>query len=148
MHEVSVGEIARRAGTSRITVYNRFGSKAGLIEALMRSAEAAPSPERLDPREALRQHVAASSSRWAAEAAVHRHLPPGSARPQAEVERRLAERLAAADELRPGCSIREAEDVIGAATSFATFDRLHGDGRRSVAAVAEILHRLAATVLV
>ncbi|HEX2648269.1 MAG TPA: TetR family transcriptional regulator, partial [Candidatus Dormibacteraeota bacterium] len=28
----SVGEIARRAGVSRITVYNRFGSRARVLE--------------------------------------------------------------------------------------------------------------------
>ena len=33
----------------------------------------------------------------------------------------LAERLAASDQLRPGCSLREAEDVIGAITSFPVF---------------------------
>jgi hypothetical protein len=59
----------------------------------------------------------------------------------------LAERLAASDELRPGCSIKEAEDVIGALTSFEVFDRLSKDGRRSPAAVAEILGRLASGIL-
>ena len=61
--------------------------------------------------------------------------------------RPLAERLADEDELRPGCSIKEAEDVIAALTSFAVFDRLHRDGRRSAAAVTEILGRLAGGIL-
>jgi hypothetical protein len=52
------------------------------------------------------------------------------------------------DELRPGCSIKEAEDVIAALTSFEIFDRLYKDGRRSPAAVAEILARLASGILV
>jgi hypothetical protein len=63
------------------------------------------------------------------------------------VSRQLAERLAANDELRPGCSIKEAEDVIAALTSFAFFDRLYKDGRRSPAVVAEILARLASGIL-
>jgi hypothetical protein len=62
-------------------------------------------------------------------------------------DRALAERLAAADQLRPGCSLKEAEDVIGTLTSFATFDRLYKDGRRSASAVAEILMRLVSAIL-
>jgi hypothetical protein len=62
-------------------------------------------------------------------------------------DRALAERLAAADQLRAGCSIKEAEDVIRAVTAFAVFDRLYKDGRRSQAAVVEILMRLVSTIL-
>src|SRR5207253_7142961 len=40
--QASVGAVARRAGVSRITVYNRFGSRAGLLQAL------APPHERPD----------------------------------------------------------------------------------------------------
>jgi hypothetical protein len=67
--------------------------------------------------------------------------------PVAMKDRALAERLASADQLRPGCSLKEAEDVIGALTSFAVFDRLHQDGRRSSTAIAEILMRLAGAIL-
>jgi hypothetical protein len=62
-------------------------------------------------------------------------------------DRLLAERLAAADQLRPGCSLTEAEDVIASVSSFAVFDRLHKDGRRSRPAVVEILMRLVSTIL-
>lgn len=64
-----------------------------------------------------------------------------------DAARHIAERLAATDRVRPGCSIKEAEDVIAALSSFAVFDRLHKDGRRSPAAVADILLRLAAAIL-
>ena len=64
-----------------------------------------------------------------------------------ESARRIAERLAAADALRPGCSVREAEDVIAILGSFPVFDRLHKDGRRSSAAVTEVLMRLASGIL-
>jgi hypothetical protein len=37
--------------------------------------------------------------------------------------------------------------VIGALTSFEVFDRLYQDGRRSSAAVADILMRLAGAIL-
>jgi hypothetical protein len=70
-----------------------------------------------------------------------------SAGGEASDDRRLAERLAAADELRAGCSIKEAEDVIALLKSFPTFDGLHQDGRRSAGAVAGILMRLATAIL-
>ncbi|MGA8921934.1 MAG: hypothetical protein WB682_02230, partial [Candidatus Dormiibacterota bacterium] len=74
-------------------------------------------------------------------------LPTGAMRGEPEADRLLAERMAAADRLRPGCSIKEAQDVIGVLTAFETFDRLHQDGRRSAAAVAEILMRLGGGIL-
>jgi hypothetical protein len=140
----SVGAIAGRAGVSRITVYNRFGSKAGLMSSLVPSGPPAPPPD-APPREQLRRLLSDTCLRWAADPAMYRHLPPPV--PGGDVERRLAERLAESDDLRPGCSIKEAEDVIAALTSFAVFDRLHRDGRRPAGAVAEILLRLAGGIL-
>ena len=143
--KVSVGAIARRAGVSRITIYNRFGSRGGLLRAL---APASPQPALPvgEPREALREHLYRASASWAANPSLFRHLPQPE-HEDSEPNRRLAERLAEADALRPGCSIKEAEDVIGALTSFAVFDRLHKDGRRPAAAVTEVLMRLAAGIL-
>jgi AcrR family transcriptional regulator len=150
--QVSVAQIARRAGVSRITVYNRFGSRAGVLRSL-----AAPAAEEMtaesprfegDPRDALRRHLAEACARWAADPALFRNLPPPSPPLPADGRPRLlAERLAAQDALRPGCSLREAEDVIATLGSFAVFDRLHHDGRRPPAAVAEVLMRLAAGIL-
>src|SRR5260370_912687 len=74
-------------------------------------------------------------------------VPTAAGGPAALKDRALAERLASADQLRPGCSLKEAEDVIGALTSFDVFDRLHQDGRRSSSAVADILMRLAGAIL-
>ena len=140
----SVGSIARRAGVSRITVYNRFGSRAGLLQSLLAPDAPATRPD-APPREQLRALLADSCARWATQPALFRHLPAPSG--EGDGARRLAERLAESDDLRPGCSIKEAEDVIGALSSFAVFDRLHHDGRRPPAAVAEILLRLAGAVL-
>jgi AcrR family transcriptional regulator len=149
---ISVGAVARRAGVSRLTIYNRFGSKAGLLQALLHNARpTSPSAEAGgDPRARLRQRFAESCGRWAVDPSLFRRLPevglvdtepPGG-------DRALAEQLAAADQLRPGCSLKEAEDVIGTLVSFATFDRLYKDGRRSATAVEEILVRLASAILV
>lgn len=140
----SVSDIAARAGVSRITVYNRFGSRARLLEALAPVPPKADQPVG-DAKDALRGHLERTSSAWAANPGLYRHLSPAA--DDAETYRRLAGDLLAADALRPGCSIREAEDVISALGSFAVFDRLHKDGRRSPAAVTEILMRMAGGIL-
>jgi len=152
---LSVGEVARRAGVSRLTIYNRFGSRSGLLRAVAGQAHGralAPSTNgagATDPREELRDRVGAACTMWASDPALFRALPAmtSSGDPATLKDRGLAERLAAADQLRPGCSLKEAEDVIGALTAFGVFDRLHQDGRRSPASVADILMRLAAAIL-
>jgi AcrR family transcriptional regulator len=143
--EVGVAQIARRAGVSRVTVYNRFGSREGVLGALA-ARRADPEPDGADPVEDLRRYLAGSCSRWAADPPLFRNLGPASV-PDDAGPRVLAERLAAADRLRPGCSLREAADVIGLLASFPVFDRLHHDGRRSPGAVVEVLMRLGAGVL-
>jgi AcrR family transcriptional regulator len=143
---LSLKAVADKAGVSRITVYNQFRSKADLINTLVPRLESPSFSPEAKPREQLTQRIFASCHHWAADPALFRHVSTAAAG-DAELDRELAERLAAADELRPGCSIKEAEDVIGALTSFAVFDRLHKDGRRSPLAVAEILMRLVSGIL-
>ncbi len=152
--ESSVGKVAELAGVSRITVYNQFGSKAGLLEALAVQAGPGPTPTSAvgsdpDPRDELRRRIEVSCAAWASDPRLHRQLQ-GHRQWQgeeSEFDRTLAERLAGRDHLRPGCSIKEAEDVIGILTSFPVFDRLHKGGRRSNSAVAEILMRMASGFL-
>jgi AcrR family transcriptional regulator len=150
---LSAGAVARQAGVSRITVYNQFGSRAGLLRELAAGARrdrpALPTSEPADPRDLLRRRVAHACSMWAADPALFRGLP-GEATVELETpseDRMLAEQLAASGQLRPGCSLKEAEEVIGAVTSFQVFDRLHKDGRRSTTAVGEILMRMAGAIL-
>ncbi len=145
--ETSVGKVAELAGVSRITVYNQFGSKAGLLEALSAhmgpGLPALPKDRAADPGGELRLRIELACAAWAADPVLHRKLL-GRRRDaeQSEADHLLAERLAHNDLLRPGCSIKEAEDVIGILTSFPVFDRLHKEGRRSPSAVAEILLRM------
>lgn len=134
--------VAKRAGVSRLTVYQHFGSQRGLLNALAATAREGEEPA----GGSLSGTIRAACERWASDPPLYRNLPLATGAPP-EMARRLAARLAAEDLLRPGCSVREAEDVIAIATSFAAFDRLHQDGRRSVAAVSDILHRMAASVL-
>jgi AcrR family transcriptional regulator len=149
----SVGKVAERAGVSRITIYNQFGSKTRLLQALTadaRPTHAMPDKETdSNPRERLRSRIAQACASWAANAALYRRLQEhGSwSGEDSELDRTLAEQLGADDHLRPGCSIKEAEDVIGILTSFQAFDRLHKGGRRSVSGVADVLMRMAAGML-
>lgn len=135
--------IAERAGVSRATLYHRFPSRSLVLAAL---APPAPPPGSGSGSavDALREGFRRSTAAWAADPALYRALRPEVG---GEAARSLAERLAASDALRPGCSLREAEDVIAALMSFAVFDRLHRDGRRAPVAVAEILARLAGGIL-
>lgn len=149
---LTTGAVAKKAGVSRITVYNQFGSRAGLLRELAsgaRSRLGVKAPDPSDPRDQLRVRITDSCAHWASDPGVFRRLLQlGDLDLEGRGDdRALAERLAAADQLRAGCSIKEAEDVIGAVTAFAVFDRLHKDGRRSQAAVVEILMRLASTIL-
>ncbi len=136
----TVGAIAKQAGVSRLSVYHHFGSRAGVLAAV---AEAAHASGRSDGTD-LRSFVAAVAAHWATDPSLFRRLPDT---PAHERLHELAARLAAEDHLRPGCSLKEAEDVIAVLTSFAAFDRLHQDGRRSTAAVIEILMRMAGSIL-
>ena len=149
----SLVKIAERAGVSRITVYNQFGSKERLLEALeavVATATRHPASEAAaDPKDELRRRINHACTVWAADHGLHRQLESrrqGRAE-ESQGDRALADRLAAHDQLRPGCSLKEAEDVIGILTSFPVFDRLHKGGRRSPASVAEILMRMATECL-
>jgi hypothetical protein len=144
---LSVGAVAREAGVSRLTIYNRFGSRAGLLDALVPRPGPLSDDPAGDPTELLRRRISRACSAWSTDPALYRNLPIAGLQGELEGDRMLAERLAAGDRLRPGCSIKEAQDVIGVLTAFETFDRLHQDGRRTVAAVADILMRLAAGIL-
>lgn len=132
--------MAARAGVSRLSVYHHFGSHPGLIEAVTALASA--------PRTAgdIEETLAKAVHHWAADPPLFRRLPAATSL-AVEPLHELATRLAAADRLRPGCSIKEAVDVLAMLTSFSAFDRLHQDGRRSTQAVIDILMRLAGSIL-
>lgn len=132
----TVGAIARAAGVSRLSVYHHFGSRAGVLAAVASEAAAPP------PAPDLHELLAAAAAHWASDPALYRRLPD-----QEITAHELAAALAARDRLRPGCSIKEAADVIAVLAAFRTFDRLHQDGRRSTPAVVEILMRMAGCIL-
>src|SRR5258707_9605230 len=75
---LSAAAVAKRAGVSRITVYNRFGSKAGLLRELAETARAERTsrsdPQAGEPRERLKQRIAESCSMWSTDPALFRRL--------------------------------------------------------------------------
>ena len=82
----SLEAVARRAGVARMTLYNRFGSKAGLLEALFDSIAARGEFARRrdvfaepDPVAALDAFVALFGRFWTAKRGAHRKLSAAAA---------------------------------------------------------------------
>ena len=143
----SIDAVARRAGVARMTVYNQFESKAGLLEALFDSlaqhgalagmAEIFKVPDTL---EALDQYVAIFGRFWTTNRRAHRRLRAAALhddelaaaidsrndrrrRGVAEIVRRLG------DSARPVVSRDDVVNVVFVLLSFDTFDALAGPDR-------------------
>ena len=146
----TVDAIAKRADVARATVYYRFGSKAGLLEALFddlaahcrmdRLAEAFTTP---DPDEALRAFVACFAGFWASDRLVLRRV-----RALAALDPDVGPLIAARDERRrdgarvlltrrnqptataaASTDLQTQVDLVHTLTSFETFDTLAGPDR-------------------
>ena len=143
-HRAAVEEVARRADVARATVYYQFGSKLGLVEAVLDDIERRAGQDRVVAAVALPDAVTATrcafeegSRFWAAEHVLVRKLiglaaaDPETRRLVRERDRnrlalitRLAERLAAQRRLRPDCSVEEAVQTLWLLSSFEAFDQL------------------------
>ncbi|MEV5574167.1 TetR/AcrR family transcriptional regulator [Spirillospora sp. NPDC052269] len=157
---VSMDAVAKAADVSRQTVYNVFGSKTGLLEALFDSlAEHAglslePAFTADDVDEALAAFCAAFCGFWASERPVLRRLR-GMTVLDDDLDRLLRERD---DRRRAGLSAllsrfdgeppaEELLDVAWQLTSFESFDLLAGRGEgRSTDEVARVVARAVAAV--
>jgi AcrR family transcriptional regulator len=160
-------ELAAAAGVSRATVFNRFGSKLGVLQALftrgMRGPEMTAIQEALsleDPVAALEAVVGAGCAIWEAYAYVHLQLqavavlePDAAAlvdeqredqRAQLEL---LARRLAKAGNLRPGLSEARAAATLHMITSLESFLWLRQAYGLSMRQTRETLTELARTLL-
>jgi AcrR family transcriptional regulator len=164
--EATVEDVARRAGVSRATVYQHFGSRLDLINALCDSLAANPELLELrkaieldDPAAALEEFVSRTARFWASEERLHRNLYGFAAIDPAAadyVERqradrrgeseRLARRLRRDGALRAGLGERGAILRLLVLTSFTTYDELRREGR-SQAEVGRTLRELAAETL-
>jgi AcrR family transcriptional regulator len=162
----TVDAVASQAGVARMTVYNQFGSKMGLLEALFDDLAARGLVDRLraafcqsDPGAALTGLVAAFAGFWSSERLVIRRIRALASidadfelavRARDERRReglrvlvgRLAERYGKpSPDARPG-----AIDLLHTLTSFETFDSLAGP-TRSPEEVLSLVNRLVHAVL-
>jgi AcrR family transcriptional regulator len=162
----SIEAIARRARVTRVTVYQRFGSRSKLLEALFDDLarqggmwDLADAFRQPDPQAALTRFVAIFARFWTAHRPIHRRLLGLAAldqglertlRARQEWRRqglrvivgRLLERAAGPAAASPDETI----DALFALTGFETFDLLAGP-TRTPAEVAPIVLRIARAVL-
>jgi AcrR family transcriptional regulator len=159
---ISLDAVAKRAGVTRLTVYNQFGSRRALLEAvfddmaarggLHRIREAMASP---DPRGALHQVIVIFCDFWSRAPATLWRLHAASAsdpelaeslRSRNERRRRLlsvlVDRMSGGDR-KAYEALNELVDVLFALTGISFFSELAMGGRKSDA-VCRIIQGLAA----
>ena len=161
----SIEAVARRARVTRVTVYQRFGSRSKLLEALFDDLarqggmwDLADAFRQADPQAALARFVAIFARFWTAHRPIHRRLLALAALDQG-LERTLRARqewrrqglrvIVGRLRERSGpaaAATEETIDALFALTAFETFDLLAGP-TRTPAAVAPIVLRIARAVL-
>ncbi len=167
-HEASLEEVARHADVARKTVYYQFGSKLGLLEAMVTEMERRGAiaehvqqvVEQSRPARLLRDYFREVCRFWEAETGVMRTLIGVAAvdadarqvlESHDEARRKrlggLVEGLIHQQRLRPGYSPKTAVDVLWLLSSFSTFDHLFGRSRIPADRVASLLSDLASTLL-
>ena len=155
---ISIEALAEHAGVGRTTVFQQFGSRSGLLQALEHETCARAGFDKLlrelggeDPLRALRAAITTGCQVWAAERPLFRGLLALAAidpEVQALVASRdglrrqrideLAHRLQRQRRLRPGVTRRTAADLLWLLTGFQSFDTLYAE-RCSVRQVARLL---------
>ena len=166
-HSATMDELAVAAGVSRATVFNRFGSKLGLLQALFTRATESPEMGAIhdalaieDPVASLEALVGAVCAIWEAHGFIHEQLlaivvlEPGASAPvetHREEQRRdlqgLTRRLARADRLRPGLGEARAAATLHMLTSLETFLCLRRQHELSRRQTRDTIADLARTVL-
>jgi AcrR family transcriptional regulator len=160
----SIDAVARGAGVARMTVYNQFESKAGLLEALFDSlalrgplSQMADIFKQPDVFVALDEYVAMFGRFWTVNRRAHRRLRAAAMHDDelaAAMERRnerrrkgvteLLRRLG--DKVQPSIPRDEVVNVIYVLLSFETFNAFAGE-RRTPEDVTPIVRRLVRGVL-
>jgi len=161
----SIDAVANQAGVARMTVYYQFGSRRGLLEALMDDLAArgglgqlADVFQRKDPLVALKALIRAFVQFWATDRIVTRRLrsfatlDPEFQHVRARDEwrrdhlRRLLERAVGRDADQIGERFEQTVDILQTMTSFETFDTLAGLAR-SEDDVTELIWRVTQAAL-
>jgi AcrR family transcriptional regulator len=157
----SLEDVARKAGVTRLTVYNQFGSRRALLEAvfdetaarggLHRLADAMAEPE---PRAGLLRVIAIFCDFWNCDPRALRRLhAAGASDPEFDAslrernERRRSLLSALVGRMLAGASpsrdaVRDLVDVLFALTSYPFFLQLTA-GRRSADAACRLIQELA-----
>ena len=166
-HTATMDELAVAAGVSRATVFNRFGSKLGVLQTLFARAMEGPQMDAIrealeieDPVAALEAAIAASCAIWDREGYIHEQLQAIVVlEPDASVlideqkqEQRtallaLARRLSKAGRLRPGLGEARAAATLHTLTSLETFLWLRREYGLSLRQTRDTITALARTVL-
>jgi AcrR family transcriptional regulator len=166
-HTATMDELAAAAGVSRATVFNRFGSKLGVLQTLFARAMEGPQMDAIrealeieDPVAALEASIAASCAIWEREGYVHEQLqaivvlePDASALiDEQKAEQRaglqaLVRRLSKAGRLRPGLGEARALATVHTLTSLETFLWLRREYGLSLRQTRDTITALARSVL-
>lgn len=162
----TIDSVGARAGVTRMTIYNQFGSKRRLLEALFDDLAARGLVERLrpafacpDPQEALMRFIAAFAGFWSSDRIVIRRIR-SLASIDPDFEQGVRERderrrgglrtivgwLDKPHKKRPSRGDDRVIDVLHTLTSFETYDNLAGT-TRSADEVVTLLHWLARAAL-
>ena len=164
--EFTIEAVARGARVTRVTVYQRFGSRSKLLEALFDDLarrggmwDLADAFRQPDPDAALARFVTTFARFWTAHRPIHRRLLALAAldtglertlRARQEWRRKglcvIVGRVRQGAGLSPAATEDETVDALFALTAFETFDLLAGP-TRTPADVALIVLRIARAVL-
>jgi AcrR family transcriptional regulator len=165
-HELTVEQVAERAGVSRATLYQHFRSRLELVDSMCETFDANPALMKLrstvvlpDPDAALAQTIALSIQFWSTEDSVLASLygveavdPAARAlviRQRADRRselKRLAQHLRTSKRLRIGVGEKRAHDLLMVFTSYETFRELRLSGL-SDARLTKTLQESARTLL-
>jgi AcrR family transcriptional regulator len=166
-HTATMDELAAAAGVSRATVFNRFGSKLGVLQALFARAMEGPQMDAIreameieDPVAALEAAIEASCAIWDREGYIHEQLqaivilePDASALIDEQKQEQRADlqtlvrRLSKTDRLRPGLGEPRALATLHTLTSLETFLWLRREYGLSLRQTRDTITALARTVL-
>lgn len=163
LSSVTMEETAKRAGVARSTIYDAFGSRLGMFQALAAGMAQTAAFRRLqeaiaDPvaRRAVKRSLAAGTAFYETEHMVSRALGQlaasdpdaagavgmldfGRRLAMAELARRLSEQ----GQLRDGVTLAEAADMLSVLSSFSTFEELRVGRSLSVRQVQTRLQAMA-----
>ena len=151
-HTSRVEDIAHRAGVSRASVYQHFGSRVGLVDALCESFDRNPALVAIRGTNDLDEMIEQTVAFWAAEEEVLRQLYGAAAVDPAAGELVERQRRDRRSELRRVAGQKVAGDralfaQLLALTSFETFVELHRLGGLSVREVSRVLKEAARDAL-